>query len=237
MKTRREPVTVDGRRSSEVDRFRTIAWYEAVLWATFARSPARLDRRFRSPGEGRKRLWQRYRLGRPTPSVSVKGRPGIVAVVGLAYPGTREIFEHPLWDALDPYFTPSVQEVNAFLAKIGGWSSDTFLVETGQMGANRDWEALDAESTWDCPYDESNLLIDLLATFILLFREASSHGRPEIAHLLGLRIRALLHDSRGCRELKRIRPMLTRYVIDRFLGPNYEHLDPSVPHVYSDALE
>lgn len=76
----------DGRRRTIVDVFRTLAWYETVVHCTPYDSPARLEKAFHHDGEGRKRLWERYaKLGKPTPSVTIKGRPGLVAMVGSRY--------------------------------------------------------------------------------------------------------------------------------------------------------
>ena len=77
----------------------------------------------------------------------------------------------------------------------------------------------------------------MLATYLLLFREAKDSARLETAHALGRRVRAQLHDALGCIELRRFQKALLNYVLHSFLGPNYEKDDPSVPHWVGEDYE
>ncbi len=228
---------VDGRRRTVVDIFRTIAWYESVTHESAYDTPARLEHAFQHNGEGRKRLWERYcKFGKPTPSVTIKGRPGIVAIVGKRHPRTRLVFEHPLWIALDPHFVPHVPAVNDLLLAMHEHVACNFFADQVEEGATprRDWEVVEDESLWEYPHDEAPLRLDLLATFLLLFRESKAAGKPELSHALARRVRAQLHDAQACIELRRFQAPLLDYVLQNFLGPGYEKVDPSVPHALAD---
>lgn len=228
---------VDGRRRTVVDIFRTIAWYESVTHESAYDTPARLEHAFQHNGEGRKRLWERYcKFGKPTPSVTIKGRPGIVAIVGKRHPRTRRVFEHPLWIALDPHFVPHVPDVNELLLQMHVDATSNFFEDEVAAGEapRRAWFVLEDESLWDYPYDEAPLRLDLLATYLLLFRESKAAGRLELAHAIAKRVRAQLHDAQTCIELRRFQTPLLDYVLQHFLGPGYEKLDPSVPHALAD---
>jgi hypothetical protein len=146
------------------------------------------------------------------------------------------VFEHPLWTALDPYFMPHVPEVNALLLKMHGDVTRSFFQDHNAEGNMplRDWFVMEDESLWDYPYLEAALMLDLLATFLLLFRESKEAGRPEIAVAFGKRVRAQLHDARACMELRRFQPELLKYVLENFLGPGYLHVDRSVPYAVAD---
>lgn len=224
---------VDGRKRTIVDTFRTVAWYESVTHESPFDTPALLEREFQHSGEGRKRLWERYgKHGRPTPSVSVKGYPGIVAVVGNRYPRTRWVFEHPLWTALDPNLVAHAQTVNTLLLSMHEDAVSNFFdydVADGES-PRRDWWVVENEDLWEYPFEEEPLKLDLLATFLLLFREAKEAGRIETALALGKRVRAQLHDAQTSRELRRFQPKLLEYVVKLFLGPEHEKIDPCVPH-------
>ncbi len=215
---------------------RTIAWYESVVRETWADTPGRLDRRFRSVGEGRKRLWERYRNGAPTPSIERKGKPGIVATVGTLRPATRAVFEHPLWSALEPDRHLDVAATNAEMFKLHKWVWVPFFYVDPSIrdGSIRDWEYLeDEDEEWECPYGEYNLVLDMLTFYLLLFREAKSQERWRTATRAGLRLRALLQDwGSNNHLLVRINGALTRFVIDQFLGADYEQASEDVTHCY-----
>lgn len=224
---------VDGRKRTVVDIFRTIAWYESVARESPFDTPARLEQAFQHNGEGRKRLWERYcRVGRPLPSVTIKGHPGIVAIVGNRYPRTRLVFEHPLWIALDPHFVPHVPAVNELLLRMHEHVTWNFFEDEVAEGdePRRAWWVVEDEELWEYPHAEDQLRLDLLATFILLFRESKAAGRLELAHSFARRVRAQLHDAQTCTELRRFQAPLLEYVLQHFLGADYEKLDPSVPH-------
>jgi hypothetical protein len=228
---------VDGRRRTIIDIFRTVAWYESVTFESSYDTPTRLEHAFHHEGEGRKRLWERYcKYGRPLPSTTIKGRPGIVAIVGNRHPRTREVFEHPLWTALDPHFVPHVPAVNELLLKMHEYVTGNFFEDPVVDGEPplRDWVVVEDESLWEYPYDEPPLKLDLLATFLLLFRESKEAGRLEIARAFGKRVRAQLHDAQKCIELRRFQPALLRYVLENFLGEEYRNVDPSVPYAVAD---
>lgn len=228
---------VDGRKRTVLDIFRTIAWYETVTHESSYDTPARLEHAFQHNGEGRKRLWERYgKFGKPTPSVTIKGRPGIVAIVGKRHPRTRRVFEHPLWIALDPHFVPHVPVINELLLQMHEdvvWNFFEDGVPDGEM-PRRAWWVVEDESLWEYPYDEAPLKLDLLATFLLIFREAKAAGRSELAHAFAKRVRAQLHDAQACIELRRFQAPLLQYVLENFLGPAYEKVDSSVPRSVAD---
>jgi hypothetical protein len=231
------PGKVDGRKRTVVDIFRTVAWYESVTHESGYDTPSRLEQAFHHNGEGRKRLWERYcKDGRPMPSVTIKGRPGIVAIVGKRHPRTRRVFEHPLWTALDPHFVPHVPAVNELLLRMHEHVTANFFddpVEDDQPPL-RNWFVVEDESLWEYPYDEEPLRLDLLATFLLLFRECKEAGRLESARAFGRRVRAQLHDAQTCVELRRFQSALLKYVLENFLGPEYQHVDRSVPYAVAD---
>lgn len=223
---------MDRRKRSPVDQFRTWAWYEACVRATSANTPTMLERMFKHTGEGRKRLWERYRkIGMPLPSVERNGRPGIVAIVGERFAKTRIVFEHPLWIALDPRRMPDVQEVNELLSRMDEWVVSTFLVNVG-VGETpkRDWFYLEDVAGWDYPWMEIDLEMDLLAAHLLIFREATVHGQIEVADSAARKVRVLLHESQDSYELCKFAEKLTKFVIDNFLGPKYAELDLCIPH-------
>jgi hypothetical protein len=227
----------DGRRRTIVDVFRTLAWYETVVHCTPYDTPARLEKAFHHDGEGRKRLWERYaKLGRPTPSVTIKGRPGLVAVVGSRYPRTRVVFEHALWVALDPGLVTHTPVVNQLLCSLHEHVAENFF-EDGTFRSHqpvRNWFVVEDETCWEYPYEEPELKLDLLAAFLILFREAKDAGRTDSAIALGKRVRAQLHDAQQCIELRRFQPELLRYVLHHFLGTEHQLLDPSVPHFVAE---
>lgn len=231
---------VDGRRRTIVDTFRTIAWYESVAHESGYDTPARLEQAFQHNGEGRKRLWERYcKLGKPTPSVTIKGRPGIVAIVGKRHPRTRRVFEHTLWIALDPHFVPHVPAVNELLLQMHEHVTLNFFDEdvAEDEAPRRNWFIVENEEFWDYLYGEPEHQLDMLATYLLLFREAKDAGRLETAHAFAKRVRAQLHDAKACIELRRFQVALLDYVLKQFLGAEYAQLDPSVPYSLADDYE
>lgn len=229
---------VDGRKRTIIDTFRTIAWYESVTHESPFDTPAVLEQHFQHDGEGRKRLWERYaKYGKPTPSVTIKGHPGIVATIGDRFPRTREVFEHPLWIALDPRFVTHVPVVNELLLSMHEDVTSNFFDygATADEQPRRDWWVVENENLWEYPFDEEPLKLDLLATFLLLFREAKDAGRIDSARALGKRVRAQLHDAQQSRELRRIQPALLDFVLKKFLGSEFEKLDPTVPFCVAET--
>ena len=71
----------------------------------------------------------------------------------------------------------------------------------------------------------------MLALYLLLFREAKQQQRWPTAHRAGLQLRALLQDwGTNHHLLRRCHVELTRFIIDNYLGAEYEKADVRVPH-------
>ena len=202
---------------------------------TWADTPLRLERRFKTVGEGRKRSWERYRNEAPTPAIVLKGRPGIVSIVGAYRPQTRAVFEHEFWPALDPSLSFDVATTNLAMQKLHPWVWQPFFyVETLHGQRLRDWDYIDnEEEDWAWLTDEYDLVLDMLAFYLLLFREAKAHERLRTAHRAAVRLRVLLEDW-GSRHhlLIRCHPTLTRFILDNLIGSDYQEADASIPHVY-----
>ena len=158
-------------------------------------------------------------------------------MAGALRPATRLVFEHPLWLALDPDVNLDVAATNAEMQKLHRWvCAPLFYIDETVSGAGpiRDWEYVeDEDEEWECPYGEYNLVLDMLAFYLLLFREAQGQERWSTAKRAGSRLRALLQDwGPNHHLLRRCRVELTCFIIENFLGPEYEKADVRIPHCF-----
>lgn len=97
-------------RKSTVDRFQSIAWFNAVAHGVSDDSPSRLEKRFqpeniKKNADGKQtgtRSWNEYRDGKKLPSDGYKkdGRPLSVIAAGKAVPDSLYIYRHPIWQAM-----------------------------------------------------------------------------------------------------------------------------------------
>jgi len=97
-KMRKSPT---GKKRHLTDAFRTVLWFHAVRLASGATSPSQMDAwlavRLALSDDARidrKKQWRSYKYGRHSPSAP------LVAAIEPWLPGSRALFNHPLWQIL-----------------------------------------------------------------------------------------------------------------------------------------
>lgn len=91
-----------GKHRHVIDAMRTTAWFHALRLMTGAKSTYEMERQLEPESFGvdesgtayKRNKWRGYRLGRHTP------RQSLVEAMERLHPGTQEVFDHVLWDAL-----------------------------------------------------------------------------------------------------------------------------------------
>lgn len=94
---------------SEIDQFRTMAWFNSVAWCERTDSAFQLQTRFqpaqiRSQGDkpNSSGAWDKYKQGTRSPKDGYDqyGNPHVVTLVGNKHPETLEVWNHLLWLAM-----------------------------------------------------------------------------------------------------------------------------------------
>lgn len=147
--------------------FRTRAWYRSCVIESGMPTPGSLDREFAEELGVTRRTWERYAAGHHTPSLTWGTSPGIVQHMGWRYPRTLEVFQSPLWRALNPT-VPLGDSMNELLLQLHPTVHEQFLSESRGGSVVADWPAI-REAVWDYPHEP--LAMDYLAAYLILFRE------------------------------------------------------------------
>lgn len=164
--------------------FQTQAWYCSVCDQTNIHLPTELERRFepehfRANPDGKiisARNWDKYKDGSRTPRSTLRknGAPNLVSRVGLRFPKTLWVFEHPLWTALR-YPKPSLEMVQPFLAHIDQ-GVRRYYADLTKFQPYLEWDQLAedfmahvADKIW-IEIGDFEAAIDHLAVIVLLLR-------------------------------------------------------------------
>lgn len=127
-----------------LERLRTIYWSYQVLAASGADTADRFETLFaRANGPIRiaRGSWSRYLRGEITPQgADDTGAQSLVKRLGKRYPGTTEVFHHPIWQLLnfEVFFSPEELRVMYLQLPAAAWHQ--FI--SGRRKAGGEWQPL-----------------------------------------------------------------------------------------------
>lgn len=162
----------------QIRSLRTRAWYHCCVLETGASNPPALAEMFRVGLSDQQRSWERYASGRSLPSLFRK-KPAIVALVAKRFPRTLPVYASPLWISIRQNQIFSVTETDSLLLQLDRkvWGPFFSTDQSGQPA--RKWSYIQNE-IWNAP--ESILIMDYLAAYLLLLKEARTLGHYLTEH-------------------------------------------------------
>lgn len=175
-----------------IDAFRTVCWFHELRIRNGVRSTHALEKLIEpetlkksSIGEPyRHNKWKDYRLGKHTP------RKGVILKAENITAGSKEIFNHVLWDALRLNL-PIKQHVDQWLNRLT-LEVQTLLFEYPQTRQTHGYRKRRKLTSQAFEAIERQSGLSALACLTILIREAHEDGDKEYAYQVGFRLCRML---------------------------------------------